>query len=145
MRIRSSVVIVEKGQVVLIRRVWNGSTYFVFPGGGVEKGESLEKAAIREAMEELGVKVKVKDCIYRLEYEDNPQYFFLSEITSGTLGTGRGEEYRGGIRGSYKPVWINIQALSSMDVRPVEVALEIQSLFPSINSKKGLGLVQPYQ
>ena len=134
MRARSSVVIIEKGQVALIQRIWKGSTYYVFPGGGVEKGEDLKSAAEREALEELGVNVNVNVCISKVVFEGHPQYFFLSEITSGTLGTGHGEEYTDGTRGIYKPVWVDIQALSSMDVRPIEVASKVQSLFMSTKS-----------
>jgi len=56
---RAAVVIVENGRVALIERVRDGRTYFVFPGGGVEVGETPENAAVREAEEELGVNVKL--------------------------------------------------------------------------------------
>ena len=131
MRDRSSVVIIEHNKVVLIRRNRNGSIYYVFPGGGIERGEDPKYAAKREALEELGVEVKVSDCLTEAAFEGNTQYFFLAEIIGGILGTGQGEEYtdetRG--RGTYQPIWIDIQALTSLDVRPIEVALNIQSLF----------------
>ena len=46
------------------------------------------------------------------------QYFFLSEIISGALGTGQGEEYidKNKDRGTYLPMWIDIISLSSIDV-----------------------------
>jgi 8-oxo-dGTP pyrophosphatase MutT (NUDIX family) len=59
MRDRGSVVIIEDGKVALIERMKNGNHYYVFPGGGVEKGETPEQTAIREAFEELGVTVKI--------------------------------------------------------------------------------------
>lgn len=57
--IRPSVyaVIKNKNKVLLIRNKATGK-YF-FPGGGVEKGESLEIALKREVIEETGIKVKV--------------------------------------------------------------------------------------
>ena len=130
MRARSAVVIIEKGRVALIQRIWNDSIYYVFPGGGIEEGENPKEAAQREALEELGVYVTIYDCISRVVFDGHPQYFFLAEIIAGTIGTGRGEEYtdttRG--RGLYTPVWVDIRALSSMDVRPLEVVLNVQSL-----------------
>lgn len=45
MRNRASVVIIENGKVLLIQRVRNGSTYYVFPGGGIENGETPEEGA----------------------------------------------------------------------------------------------------
>ncbi len=130
MRDRSSVVIVENKRVVLIQRIRDGSVYYVFPGGGIENGETPEEGAKREALEELGVEVKVNECISEVEF-NGTQYFFLSEIIAGTIGTGLGEEYTDGNRnrGTYSPMWIEIERLSSIDVRPKEVALMVQSLF----------------
>lgn len=129
MRDRSSVVIIENQKVVLIQRIKDGSIYYVFPGGGIENGETPEAGAKREALEELGVEVKVKECISEVEF-NGTQYFFLSEIISGTLGTGQGEEYtdKNRDRGTYLPMWVDIESLSSIDVRPNEVALKVQSL-----------------
>lgn len=129
MRDRSSVVIIENQKVVLIQKIRDGSIYYVFPGGGIENGETPEAGAKREALEELGVEVKVKECISEVEF-NGTQYFFLSEIISGTLGTGQGEEYtdKNRNRGTYLPMWVDIESLSSIDVRPNEVALKVQSL-----------------
>ncbi len=37
--------------VGLIKRIRNGSVYYVFPGGGIEEGENPETGAKREAFE----------------------------------------------------------------------------------------------
>lgn len=135
MRDRGSVVILENKKVLLIQRIRDNSIYYVFPGGGIEIDETPKDGAKREAFEELGVIVNVNECILEVEY-DGTQYFFLSEIISGTLGTGQGEEYTNinRDRGMYLPVWMDIERLSSIDVRPQECALKVQSL--QINSSK---------
>ena len=131
MKDRSSVVIIENNQIVLIKRSWNAFVYYVFPGGGIENGETPEDAAKREAMEELGVGVNVNECISKVKYNGNKQYFYKAEILSGTIGTGQGDEYinktRG--RGTYLPIWVGLEKLTSIDVRPMDVALKVQSLF----------------
>ncbi|PAF08636.1 DNA mismatch repair protein MutT [Shouchella clausii] len=130
MRDRSSVVIIKDEKVVLIQRIRDDAMYYVFPGGGIEPGETPEAGAKREALEELGVDVKINECISKIEF-NGTQYFFLSEIISGTLGTGQGEEYLDKNResGTYLPMWVDIDSLSLIDVRPSEVALKVQSLF----------------
>jgi len=60
MRTRAGIVLIEDNKVALIERHRAGLDYFVFPGGGVDEGESPEQGAIREAMEELGVQVAIK-------------------------------------------------------------------------------------
>ncbi|MEI5905971.1 NUDIX domain-containing protein [Bacillus spongiae] len=130
MRDRASVIIVENKKVGLIKRIREGIVYYVFPGGGIENGETPEDGAKREALEELGVDVKVNDCIAEVEF-NGTQYFFLSEIIGGEFGTGQGEEYidENRDKGTYIPMWVNVDKLSSIDVKPKEVALKIQALF----------------
>lgn len=130
MRDRGSVVLIDNKKVGLIKRIRDGSVYYVFPGGGVEDGETPEEATKREALEELGVEVKINECIAKLEF-NGTQYFFLSEIIKGTFGTGEGEEFtnKNRNRGTYFPIWIEIEKLSTIDVKPKEVALKVQSLF----------------
>lgn len=132
MRDRSSVVIVNNQKVALIKRVKEDAVYYVFPGGGIEQGESPEEAARREAFEELGVGVKVKECIKKVWFNDT-QYYFLSEITNGTFGTGQGEEYTDTEKylGTHEPMWIDIEELSSINVVPKEIVVKLQSLFHS--------------
>lgn len=130
MRIRGSVIIVENKKVGLIKRGRNDSIYYVFPGGGIEKGETIEEGTKREAFEELGVKVKLNKCIATYEF-NGTQYFYHSEIINGIFGTGVGEEFTNNKseRGSYQPIWVDIDKLLSIDVRPKEVAFTVFSLF----------------
>jgi 8-oxo-dGTP diphosphatase len=130
MRNRGSVVIIENNKVALIQRNRDGAVYYVFPGGGIEQGEAPEEGAKREALEELGVDVKIDECIAKVEF-NGTQYFFAAEIIDGVFGTGQGEEYidQTRERGTYLPMWVEISSLSSLDVRPGEVAVKVQSLF----------------
>ncbi|MCM3721165.1 NUDIX domain-containing protein [Solibacillus isronensis] len=95
----------------------------------MENGETPEEGAKREAFEELGVEVKLNECIAKIEY-NGTQYFFLTEIINGTFGTGQGEEYKDKerARGIYLPTWVDINMLSYIDVKLREVAFKVQSL-----------------
>ncbi len=128
-RNRGSVILIENDEVVLIKRVRDGITYYVFPGGGIEEGESPEAAAKREALEELGVKVKLNECIAKVQFNGD-QYYFLGDILEGTIGTGAGEEFSGERkdRGTYELLWVKIDYLKNLDVRPKLVVEKIYNL-----------------
>ena len=127
MRDRGSAVLIENNQVALIKRLKNGATYYVFPGGGIEEGETPEEATKREAYEELGIDIAVKESIAEIDF-NGKQFFFLGDIVDGKFGTGQGEEFSDESIGTYIPMWVNIEDLTSIDVRPREVAEKIQAL-----------------
>ncbi|MFH0975485.1 MAG: NUDIX hydrolase [Spirochaetota bacterium] len=60
-RIRVAAVIIENSEILLIAHRKEDSVYWMLPGGGVNPGESLEEALIREIKEELNIIVKVND------------------------------------------------------------------------------------
>ena len=121
MRVRAAVVIVEYARVALIERVRDRHTYFKFPGGRVEDGESPQQAAVREAHEELGVNVELGDVIFVAHRDGREQRYYLASIAGGTFGTGRGTEMMTSgktAKGTYRPVWVDLTSLTELDVRP---------------------------
>src|SRR5512144_1848498 len=93
MRIRAGIVLIEDDKVALIERHRAGLDYFVFPGGGVDEGETPERAAVREAMEELGVEVAIQQKVAVIHFGQSTQVYFLVNRVSGEFGSGTGEEY----------------------------------------------------
>ena len=129
MRIRAGVVLIQGNKVALIERHRAGLNYFVFPGGGVDDGESPEQAAVREAMEELGVQVDIKQKVAEiLVGQKSRQIYFLAEQIGGEFGTGVGEEYTESDpsdpdEGIYIPVWMPISELPHhVNIHPDYVA-----------------------
>lgn len=129
MRIRAGIVLIEENKVALIERHRAGLEYFVFPGGGVDEDESLEQAAIRETMEELGIEVAIKQKVAEVQLgQKSRQVYFLVEQISGEFGTGRGEEFTDSDpdnpqEGIYIPVWMPIDELQQYtNIYPVDVA-----------------------
>ena len=129
MRIRAGIVLIQDNKVALIERHRAGLDYFVFPGGGVDEGESPERAAIREAMEELGIEVVIKQKVAEVHLGlKSRQVYFLAEQTGGEFGTGVGEEYtasdpNNSDEGVYLPIWMPIDQLPlHKNIYPVEVA-----------------------
>lgn len=135
MRTRAGIVLIEDNKVALIERHRAGLDYFVFPGGGVDEGESPEQAAVREAMEELGVEVVIRQKVAEIQIETSRQIYFLVERVAGEFGTGRGEEFTDSdpsdpSEGIYVPIWMPIEELSQREkVYPVQlVEIVIKSI-----------------
>lgn len=74
--------------------IWTDDPFWTPPGGGVEFGESLEEALVREAKEETGLDVEVGPLRYVLDFIRAPlhavSFYFACRMTeeSKTLSTG---------------------------------------------------------
>lgn len=130
LRNRGTAVLIEENKVALIKRIREGSIYYVFPGGGIEEGETPEQATVREVYEELGVRINIINHLENVYYY-GMQHYFLAEITEGEFGTGKGEEFTDidRNRGVYKPMWVEVKQLSTIDVRPKKIADKVKNLF----------------
>ncbi len=103
--------IIRKGDLLFMIYIQKENTY-VFPGGGVEVGESLEETCIRESLEEAGAVVSINKylgCIHEmwdskfgdLTYCLNSHYFDC-ELTSIQEQSLVGYELEIG----FTPVWV---------------------------------------
>ena len=122
---RARAILLDGDQVALIERYRDGRHYYVFPGGGVEPGETLEQAVAREVLEELGLIVAVGACVAEPQDSDERSLFFLVTSVSGRFGSGLGDEMTGGkppARGTYRPVWLPVADLLALPLSPQAVA-----------------------
>ncbi len=71
-------VLFKDGEVLLIK---NPSGAWSFPKGNIEKGERPEETAVREVLEETGVKGEIIDYIGEISY----WYYFEGEKTFKTV------------------------------------------------------------
>ena len=119
--IRPATITLNEDKVLLVRSQYKGEEFFLFPGGGIEFGETLEEGAIRETFEETGIKVKIKKLIHINEYiyrkdwtKRSVTLFFLAEpidekaINTQTTDGGKIKE----------AVWMEIENLDKIDLRP---------------------------
>ena len=116
MRTRAGIILIENDKVALIERHRAGLDYYVFPGGGMDEGETPEEAAVREAFEELGVEVAVRQKIAIVHFNHSTQVYFLVEREGGEFGSGTGEEFTDSDpddpeQGVYIPIWMPIENL----------------------------------
>lgn len=118
-------VVIKDGMVLLMHRINRGHEYYVFPGGGIEQGESPAETVQREILEETSIAVEPLQQLYRVVYEDGAtQYFFFCRYVDGQPMLGEANEsaaIRNGEDQVYEPRWYPIIELSNMTVFPLEV------------------------
>lgn len=131
----SAVVLDDSGRILMIRRTDNDR--YAIPGGGLEAGETVSDAVVREVLEETGITVAVADLVgvfsnpeHVIAYDDGEvrQEFsicFRARPIGGSLRTS--EE-------SKEVLWVDPAGLDSLNVHP-SIKLRIE---------KGLGTAKPY-
>lgn len=114
----------QDDQVLLMHRIKNGKEYYVFPGGGVESGESVEEAAMRELLEETSMNAEVDRLLYVHEYDDgDEQHFFLGKNPIGTphLPAESEEMRRSSETNFFEPMWVGLDIVETLRLYPLEI------------------------
>lgn len=121
-------IIIENNRVLLIKREKLQKIYWVFPGGGVEEGETNEEALIREMEEEVGVKVKIislySKCSIFFEEQVKKEFFYFCQIKDGKIGTGNGPEFQKNntYEGTHIFEWVPVEKIDTLNVYPEEIS-----------------------
>ena len=121
-RHRVSLVIVDaQDQILLIERHKEDRNYWVFPGGGVEDGEGVEAAAIREAMEEVSLNVEIGRKLFTLDNNGRAEIYFLINRFNGNVQLGDGPEKENqSPKNQFRPCWRSLNSLRSVNLLPLE-------------------------
>lgn len=119
-RVRVNVAVLKDNKILLVPHfLEDGSTIWYFPGGKVEFGEKLEKAAIREFKEETGFEVKVGKLIdiYETIEPEKPWHSIAitydGSIIGGKIKIERHQKY-----GSKKAKWFSKDKLINIKYKP---------------------------
>ena len=76
------IIISEDNQVLVSDEFIRGNYYTKFPGGGLEFGEGTRDCLVREFMEEMNLKVDVKEHLYTTDFFQmsafNPEHQIVS-------------------------------------------------------------------
>ena len=63
-RIRAAVAVVKDQKLLLVEHTKQGRSYWLLPGGGLEWGEGLHEAVVREMVEETGLNISCGDLLF---------------------------------------------------------------------------------
>ena len=127
-RVRVAAIIVMDEAVLLVRQRRTAAPYYLLPGGGVEGGETLEQALIREVSEETGLlcrplrPVFINDTISPDGRRHLVNITFVAEVTGGALLTDSLDSSIEGIE------LVPVARLGEIDLRPA-LAKHIQSAY----------------
>lgn len=126
--IRPCIILIEKGKVLCIHCKYGNEEFYLFPGGGVEAGETIAECAAREMLEETGLKVKIGKIAYVNDWikdkstnERVLNLFFLGKVVGGKIV--QGEKDGGKVK---KIEWIDLDEFKKIDFRPEFIAKRLK-------------------
>lgn len=119
-KVRVGVILIQEEKLLLVRQ--NNRPFWVFPGGTLEKGESMVECAVREMKEETGFTVQIAKLLYVADFmhpeKQTIDVFFLANKLSGELDI----EKDGNIN---EIEFVPIEDLSQKLIQPALVACQL--------------------
>lgn len=113
--------ILQNDDKILIAKKKEGKPlagFYEFPGGKVEEGENPEDSLVRELMEEMSIKVTVKDYVGKSIYDyGNGKVIellgYTAEIIEGDIVLTDHDEYR----------WVTLEEVCNYNIEPADIPL----------------------
>ncbi|MEU4417323.1 NUDIX hydrolase [Nocardia salmonicida] len=115
----SAVVLDQSGRILMIRR--SDNDLYSIPGGGLEAGETVTEAVIREVFEETGVTVTVRGLVGVFSNPDHVIAYDDGEVRQEFSICFRADPLGGVLRTSSESkevLWVEPKAIESLNVHP---------------------------
>jgi ADP-ribose pyrophosphatase YjhB (NUDIX family) len=146
-RHRATAIIKNGDKFLLFHRIKPGHDYYMFPGGGVEQGETIEEALKREVKEELNISVEkfrelfVVDNIYAPAWatihpgQKQIYHFFMVDDYIGTPELSGPEKSQANEQNEYILAWLSLDDIRRLDT---VVPKEGVDMFLKVGMNNGL-------
>jgi len=125
-------IVIREAKLLLIHRFKQGAEYYVFPGGGVEEGETWEDALAREMQEETGLALVSYRYLYQSKDAQTQIIFYECVLAPGEPQLGGPELAAQSEDNQYLFEWI-----------AVSQAPELPGLYPKPDAARLLALLVP--
>jgi 8-oxo-dGTP diphosphatase len=119
MKDRAVGIIVRGDLLLTIHRRKHCTEYYTLPGGGVERGESVAEACVREIREETGLVATIGDRLLTLENAGRTEYYFAADAPAGEVLLGGEEAEANSPVNQYTLTWLPLDELAAIDLKPV--------------------------
>ncbi len=122
-RTRVTALVIKNDCILMMHRVNNGNEYWVLPGGGLEDGETLEGATLRELKEETSIEATVKEKVLDFVDDKGDQHVvFLCNYLSGEakLDENSEEANNKDLNQLYDPQWVSIEKIKELTMYPIK-------------------------
>lgn len=121
-RMRCGAIIIKNGKILLMKRIKPNITYWVFPGGGLENGETIDDGIKREVYEETGLNaISYEKCFNFQDFKEGKnELYFLVKLEDGEPKIKGVEKERQSPDNRYELIWEDL------------VILDNPSLFPTL-------------
>ena len=135
-------------RLVLVRRVRTDlpeqgcPVYWTTAGGGIEPGETREEAAVREAEEELGARVRLGPQVlmtaWYLHGGLRVNHFFLARLVDLDPARRSGPELDVEFRGTLEADARGIDEVAGLDLRPSDLREHVVTHWPALLAEAAL-------
>lgn len=119
-----ALIIRDEALLVFLRKRYSRKTgewieYYSIPGGGIDKGESPEDAAVRELYEEMGVRIKLGGLVAHRIGKFFEHYVFTADIVDGEphLMLDSEEAMHMGEHNQFIVTWVPVEELTHENLR----------------------------
>ena len=109
-------IVIAADQVLLIEfEDEDGVRWYELPGGGVEEGESIQAAVIRDLFEETGLRGTPGAKIAEVWMSGRHEHYFLVDVADPTLDGGAHDNSGG------RPAWLPLDDVADAALWPVRL------------------------